>query len=87
MYGWALALSFHAGRESVVLRWPWRSVSWQGDVLEGYCTLDVLASKHSGILPFYEYPDIRGGHGRVGRVRWCPGARGLMGGVEQLQQR
>jgi len=40
-------------------------------ILEGDGAFDVFASEHGGILPLYEYPDVRG-HGRVGiRRSWA----------------
>lgn len=41
-----------------------------GYVLEGDGALDVFAGEHGRVLPLYEYPDIRRGHGRrAGRGR------------------
>lgn len=65
-----LALSLAAGRKAVVFA-PRRGLTAARGryVLEGDCALHVFAGKHGRVLPLYEYPDIRRGHGREGRRR------------------
>lgn len=77
-----LALALPAWRKAIVSA-RGRRVATFGVcyVLEGDGALNVFTGEHGRILPLYEYPDIRRGHGREGsrrgrrRVRrrliWC----------------
>jgi hypothetical protein len=79
-----LALSLPSGRKAIVFARRGRiaiAALRVCYVLEGDCALNVFAGEHGRVLPLYEYPDIRRGHGkedgRRGRRRvsrrliWC----------------
>ena len=60
-----LALSLPAARKAGVSAGGRRVTSPRvGYVLEGDGALHVFAGEHCRVLPLYEYPDIRRGHGR-----------------------
>ena len=66
MYRRQLALSVSTRGEAVLLlsRWGLLRTGRRSYVFKGYGTFDVLASEHGGILPLYEYANVRG-HGRI----------------------
>lgn len=79
-----LALSLPASREAVLLRGRGAVVALgRSDVGEGDCAFYVFASEHGRVLPLYEYPDIRGGHGMEGKRHGLRDCGQLIGRVGQ----
>lgn len=74
------ALSLAAGRKSVSAQRRRIATLRICDILEGDGALDVFAGEHDRVLPLYEYPDIRRGHGRraggAGGGRFAGGSSG-----------
>ena len=67
-----LALAFPS-RSEPILSADGRAVTLLGDsdILEGDGAFDVLAGEHGRVLPLYEHPDVRSGHGTGDRRRGC----------------
>jgi hypothetical protein len=72
MHGWELALPLSTRRVPICFS-NWRAIAgFRGsDILECYCTLEVLTGEHGGVLPLHEHSDVRG-HGKErGRGAGC----------------
>lgn len=79
-----LAMPLPARREAVV-RSNRGAVAplGRGYIGEGDCAFYVFASEHGRVLPLYEYPDIRGGHGMEGERHGLRDCGQLIGRVGQ----